>query len=42
MNLVNLKGLIRLVNGCTKPESQPFKEWVADVTADGAPVYVLP
>jgi prophage antirepressor-like protein len=33
MNLVNLKGLIRLVNGCTKPESQPFKAWVSDVIA---------
>lgn len=31
MNLVNLQGLIRLVNGCTKPESQPFKNWVAEV-----------
>ncbi|MEV6618258.1 BRO family protein [Streptomyces sp. NPDC051051] len=33
MNLVNLPGLIRLVNGCTKPESQPFKTWVCDVIA---------
>ncbi|MFF9058987.1 Bro-N domain-containing protein [Streptomyces sp. NPDC014882] len=33
MNLVNLPGLIRLVNGCTKPESQPFKAWVCDVIA---------
>nr|WP_244189433.1 Bro-N domain-containing protein [Streptomyces incarnatus] len=24
MNLVNLQGLIRLVNDCTKPESAPF------------------
>ncbi|MFI6976562.1 Bro-N domain-containing protein [Streptomyces phaeochromogenes] len=31
MNLVSLEGLIRLVNGCTKPESQPFKSWVATV-----------
>ncbi|MGW7206387.1 BRO-N domain-containing protein [Streptomyces sp. NPDC054837] len=31
MNLVNLQGLIRLVNGCTKAESQPFKNWVAEV-----------
>ncbi|MDX3527964.1 Bro-N domain-containing protein [Streptomyces sp. ID05-39B] len=31
MNLVNLPGLIRLVNGCTKPESQPFKVWVSEV-----------
>ena len=27
------KGLIRLVNGCTKPESQPFKAWVSAVIA---------
>lgn len=33
MNLVNLEGLIRLVNGCTKPESQPFKTWVSEVIA---------
>ncbi|MEU9912256.1 Bro-N domain-containing protein [Streptomyces sp. NPDC051001] len=33
MNLVNLQGLIRLVNGCTKLESQPFKNWVAEVIA---------
>ncbi|WP_432032467.1 BRO-N domain-containing protein [Streptomyces antibioticus] len=33
MNLVNLQGLIRLVNGCTKPESQPFKTWVSEVIA---------
>ncbi|MFF7528546.1 Bro-N domain-containing protein [Streptomyces bobili] len=33
MNLVNLPGLIRLVNGCTKPESQPFKIWVSEVIA---------
>ncbi|MCX4737903.1 BRO-N domain-containing protein [Streptomyces antibioticus] len=33
MNLVNLQGLIRLVNGCTKPESQPFKSWVSEVIA---------
>ncbi|MFC9289226.1 Bro-N domain-containing protein [Streptomyces sp. NPDC057052] len=33
MNLVNLPGLIRLVNGCTKPESQPFKAWVSEVIA---------
>jgi prophage antirepressor-like protein len=31
MNLVDLQGLIRLVNGCTKPESQPFKNWVSEV-----------
>jgi hypothetical protein len=33
MNLVNLPGLIRLVNGCTKPESPPFKIWVSEVIA---------
>ncbi|MEV5607240.1 Bro-N domain-containing protein [Streptomyces sp. NPDC052225] len=31
MNLVNLSGLIRLINGCTKPECAPFKLWVAEV-----------
>ncbi|MGW4223997.1 BRO-N domain-containing protein [Streptomyces bauhiniae] len=31
MNLVNLHGLIQLVNGSTKPESQPFKTWVSEV-----------
>lgn len=33
MNLVNLPGLVRLVNACTKPESQPFKAWVSEVIA---------
>ncbi|GGY19342.1 BRO-N domain-containing protein [Streptomyces djakartensis] len=33
MNLVNLQGLIRLVNGCTKPSAQPFKAWVSEVIA---------
>ncbi|WP_424883284.1 BRO-N domain-containing protein [Streptomyces sp. SLBN-8D4] len=33
MNLVDLQGLIQLVNGCTKPESQPFKAWVSEVIA---------
>jgi prophage antirepressor-like protein len=33
MNVVDLQGLIRLVNGCTKPESQPFKAWVSEVIA---------
>ncbi|MFC9129834.1 Bro-N domain-containing protein [Streptomyces sp. NPDC057099] len=33
MNLVDLQGLIRLVNGCTKPEAQPFKTWVSEVIA---------
>ncbi|MFJ1731277.1 Bro-N domain-containing protein [Streptomyces sp. NPDC088254] len=31
MKLVNLKGLVQLVNGCTKPEAQPFKDWVCEV-----------
>ncbi|NEA62763.1 Bro-N domain-containing protein [Streptomyces sp. SID12488] len=33
MKMVNLRGLIQLVNGCTKPESQPFKAWVSEVIA---------
>jgi prophage antirepressor-like protein len=33
MKLVNLEGLIQLVHGCTKPESQPFKNWVTEVIA---------
>ncbi|MGW2636540.1 BRO-N domain-containing protein [Streptomyces sp. NPDC001348] len=33
MNLVNLQGLIRLVNACTKRESLPFKAWVSEVIA---------
>jgi len=33
MKLVNLRGLIQLVNGCTKPESQPFRNWVSEVIA---------
>ncbi|WP_240496344.1 Bro-N domain-containing protein [Streptomyces torulosus] len=33
MKLVNLRGLVQLVNGCMKPESQPFKAWVSDVIA---------
>ncbi|MGM9382504.1 BRO-N domain-containing protein [Streptomyces antibioticus] len=33
MKLVNLQGLIQLVNGCTKPESRPFKTWVSEVIA---------
>ncbi|MEU6088720.1 Bro-N domain-containing protein [Streptomyces sp. NPDC047085] len=31
MKLVNLKGIIQLVNGCTKPECAPFKAWVSEV-----------
>ncbi|WP_326580466.1 BRO-N domain-containing protein [Streptomyces sp. NBC_00481] len=33
MNLVNLHGLIRLVNASTKPEAEPFKTWVSEVIA---------
>ncbi|MCF4139370.1 Bro-N domain-containing protein [Streptomyces sp. Tue 6430] len=33
MKMVNLNGLIALVNGCTKPECEPFKTWVCDVIA---------
>lgn len=33
MKLVNLQGLIQLVQGCTKPESQPFRTWVSEVIA---------
>ncbi|SMF62277.1 Bro-N domain-containing protein [Streptomyces sp. Amel2xC10] len=33
MKLVNLQGLIELVNGCTKPEAQPFRSWVSEVIA---------
>ncbi|MFF5495984.1 Bro-N domain-containing protein [Streptomyces aquilus] len=33
MNVIDLQGLIRLVNACTKPESQPFKAWVSEVIA---------
>ncbi|MEU4871858.1 Bro-N domain-containing protein [Streptomyces sp. NPDC021608] len=33
MNVVNLKGLILMVNACTKPEAQPFKLWVSQVIA---------
>ncbi|MEU8649530.1 Bro-N domain-containing protein [Streptomyces sp. NPDC048737] len=33
MKMVNLHGLVALVNGCTKPESQPFKTWVSEVIA---------
>lgn len=31
MNMVNLHGLIMLVNACTKAEAEPFKSWVAKV-----------
>ena len=33
MNLIDLQGLILLVNGCTKPAAQPFKAWVSEVIA---------
>ncbi|MFJ9345237.1 Bro-N domain-containing protein [Streptomyces sp. NPDC101237] len=33
MNLIDLQGLIALVNGCTKPACAPFKEWVVEVIA---------
>ncbi|MCH5672529.1 BRO family protein [Streptomyces gilvus] len=31
LNLIDLQGLIILVNGCTKPACAPFKQWVAEV-----------
>ncbi|MFJ3663367.1 Bro-N domain-containing protein [Streptomyces sp. NPDC090119] len=31
MNLIDLQGLILLVNACTKPACAPFKQWVAKV-----------
>ncbi|MFD5542269.1 BRO family protein [Streptomyces sp. NPDC127079] len=31
MNLIDLQGLILLVNACTKPACAPFKQWVAEV-----------
>lgn len=31
MKMVDLEGLIRLVNGCTKPAAEPFKNWVTEV-----------
>ncbi|QFQ98816.1 Bro-N domain-containing protein [Streptomyces phaeolivaceus] len=33
MKMVNLRGLIALVNGCSKPECTPFKTWVSEVIA---------
>ncbi|WP_433546759.1 BRO-N domain-containing protein [Streptomyces sp. CA-294286] len=33
IKMVNTQGLVQLVNGCTKPECQPFKNWVAEVIA---------
>jgi prophage antirepressor-like protein len=31
MKMVNLQGLVQLVSACTKPEAEPFKQWVAEV-----------
>ncbi|MDT0320169.1 Bro-N domain-containing protein [Streptomyces sp. DSM 44918] len=31
MRMVNLQGLVALVNGSTKPEARPFKAWVSEV-----------
>src|SRR5690348_14307568 len=31
LNLIDLKGLILLVNACTKPACAPFKQWAAEV-----------
>ncbi|MFD8807363.1 Bro-N domain-containing protein [Streptomyces sp. NPDC059597] len=52
MRMVNLQGLITLVNGCTNPECTPFKTWVSEViatiqrdgsyTLDPAPVQPAP
>lgn len=33
MKVVDLQGLVQLVNACTKPECAPFKAWVSDVIA---------
>jgi prophage antirepressor-like protein len=33
LQLVDLQGLILLVNGCTKPSCMPFKQWVSRVIA---------
>ncbi|MFI1355084.1 BRO family protein [Streptomyces sp. NPDC020898] len=44
MNMVNLNGLIMLIAATTKPETRPFKRWVAEVIItvqrDGS--YALP
>lgn len=44
LQMVDLSGLIQLVNGCTKPSCRPFKEWVSEVIMsvqrDGS--YTLP
>ncbi|MFE0364525.1 BRO-N domain-containing protein [Streptomyces griseoaurantiacus] len=31
LNLIDLQGLVRLVNACTKPACEPFKQWAAEV-----------
>ncbi|MPY30645.1 Bro-N domain-containing protein [Streptomyces adustus] len=31
LQLIDLQGLILLVNGCTKPACEPFKQWCAEV-----------
>ncbi|MGW2636371.1 BRO-N domain-containing protein [Streptomyces sp. NPDC001348] len=31
LQLINLQGLIRLVQACTKPSCEPFKRWAAEV-----------
>jgi prophage antirepressor-like protein len=31
MVMLSLNGLVRLVNGCVKPDCEPFKNWVAEV-----------
>ncbi|MFC8825343.1 Bro-N domain-containing protein [Streptomyces sp. NPDC057137] len=31
LQLIDLRGLILLVNGCTKPSCLPFKQWVSEV-----------
>ncbi|MEU8891161.1 BRO family protein [Streptomyces sp. NPDC048442] len=33
IKMVNTQGLVQLVTGCTKPECEPFKNWVAEVIA---------
>lgn len=31
LNVISLRGLVLLVNACTKPACAPFKQWVAEV-----------
>ncbi|MFF8813666.1 BRO-N domain-containing protein [Streptomyces pactum] len=31
LQMIDLQGLVLLVNGCTKPSCRPFKEWVSEV-----------